>query len=215
MPTKTGKPTNWIYTHCYSDCRPHCRTSLASNATTTVGGPTPAAGHKGTPDTEHPSYHCEVIAAEADLSHSEKHLTAYDVPRTRWAAELLTLLQGDLTRITLSISTDQAGCYSTPKKAILTRLGITQSARLSAWLDPNSQSSETPPGLPLNPRCCPYLSQRLQQHRRLHYSNHAGSCLLPAATVGGTGGTVRMSTEATNGTGHGPSSGCLGRRRKI
>ena len=166
----------------------------------------PAAGHMGTPDTEHPSYHCEGIAAEADLGRFEKHLTAYDVPRTRWAVELLTLLQGDLTSIALSISTDQAGCYSTPKKAILTRLGITQSARFSGWLDPNSRSSETLPGLPLYPGCCPYLSQRLQQHRRLRYSNHAGSCLPPAATVGGTGGTVRTGTEATYGTGHGPDA---------
>ena len=70
-------------------------------------------------------------------------MTAYDVPRTRWASELRTLLQGDLTSVTLSISTDQAGCYSTLKKAILTRLGITQSARFSAWLDPNPRSSET------------------------------------------------------------------------
>ena len=70
-------------------------------------------------------------------------MTAYDVPRTRWAAELSTLLQGDLTSVTLSISMDQAGCYSTLKKAILTRLGITQSTRFSAWLDPNPQSSET------------------------------------------------------------------------
>ena len=70
-------------------------------------------------------------------------MTAYDVPRTRWAAELRTLLQGDLTSVALSISTDQAGCYSTLKKAILTRLGITQSARFSAWLDPNPRSSET------------------------------------------------------------------------
>ena len=161
MPTKTGKLTNWIYTHYHSDCRPHCRTSLASNVTTTVGGPTPAAGHKGTPDTEHPFYHCEDIAAEADLGCFKKPMTAYDVPRTRWAAELLKLLQGDLTSIALSISSDQAGCYSTPKKATLTRLGITQSARFSAWLDPNSQSSETLPGLPLYPRCCPFLSQRL------------------------------------------------------
>ena len=37
---------------------------------------------------------CEGIAAEADLASFEKHMTAYDVPRTRWAAELSTLLQG-------------------------------------------------------------------------------------------------------------------------
>ena len=28
MPTKTGKPTNWIYTHCYSDCRLHPTVAL-------------------------------------------------------------------------------------------------------------------------------------------------------------------------------------------
>ena len=32
-------------------------------------------------------------------------MTAYDVPRTKWAAELRTLLQGDLTSVALSIST--------------------------------------------------------------------------------------------------------------
>ena len=82
-------------------------------------------------------------------------MTAYDVPRTRWAAELRTLLQGGLNSVALSISTDQAGGYSPLKKAILTRLGITQSARFSAWLDPNPQSSETLPGLPPYPWGCP------------------------------------------------------------
>ena len=128
MPTKTGKPTNLIYTHCYTDCRPHCSTSLASNATTTVGDPTPVAGHKGTRDTDHPSYHCVGIAAEADLTRFQKHMTAYDVPRTRWAAELRTLLQGDLTSVALSISTDQAGCYSTLKKAIVRDQFLTYTA---------------------------------------------------------------------------------------
>ena len=28
MPIKTGKPTYWIYTHCYSDCRLHPTVAL-------------------------------------------------------------------------------------------------------------------------------------------------------------------------------------------
>ena len=235
MPIKTGKPTYWIYTHCYSDCRLHPTVALllhqmqqqqleaqrqqaaqiqltralerlSTRPITVTNPPNPPRLPPPPPPLR------EGIAAEADLACFEKHMTAYDVPRTRWTAELRTLLQGDLTSVTLSISTDQAGCYSTLKKAILTRLGITQSAWFSAWLDPNPRSSETLPGLPPYPRCCPYLSQILQQHRILRYSNHAGSCLQPAATVGGT---VRTRTEATYSTGHGPSSGCWGRRRKI
>ena len=93
--------------------------------------------------------------------------------------------------------------HSTLKKAILTRLGITQSARFSACLDPNPWSSET-------------VSQ--VYHRTLDVALTClrdcnsiedcttGSCLPPAATVGGT---VCTRTEATYGTGHGPS------RRKI
>ena len=148
MPTKTGKPTNWNYTHCYSDCRPNCSTSLTSNVTPAAGLPNTA--NKGTrPITvinppNPPRLPPSVRALQLKrISRFEKHMTAYNIPRTRWAAELRTLLQGDLTSVALSISMDQADCSSTLKKAILTRLGITQSARFSAWLDPNPRSSET------------------------------------------------------------------------
>ena len=205
MPTKTGK-----HTHLCSDCRPHCSTSLASYATTTVGG---TRAHVLSLLLTLPTPLREGIAAEADLACFENHMTAYYVPRTRSrsrsTAELCTLLQGDLTSVALSISTDQAGCYSTLKKAILTRLGIT----LSAWLDPNPRSSET-------------VSQ--VYHRSLDV---ALTCLRDCNSIEDCASLItqevvyrqlqpsvaqlRMRTEATYGTGHGPSSGCLGRRRKI
>ena len=60
---------------------------------------------------------------EAEIIRFEKHMQAYSIPTTKWAAELRTLLRGYLTNVSLSISAEHTDFYETLKMALLMRMG--------------------------------------------------------------------------------------------
>ena len=70
-------------------------------------------------------------------------MQAYSIPTTKWAAELRTLLRGDLTNASLSIPAEQADSYEALKTAVLTRMGVTTASRFELWFEPKPKGNET------------------------------------------------------------------------
>ena len=70
-------------------------------------------------------------------------MQASSIPTTKWAAELRTLLRGDLTNASLSIPAEHADSYEALKTALLTRMGVTTASRFELWFEPKSKGNET------------------------------------------------------------------------
>ena len=60
---------------------------------------------------------------EAEIHRFKKHVQAYSIPTTKWAAELRTLLRGYLTNTSLSVPAEHTDSNETLKMALLTRMG--------------------------------------------------------------------------------------------
>ena len=80
---------------------------------------------------------------EDEILRFEKHMQVYSIPTTKWAAELRTLLRGDLTDASLSIPAEHADSYEALKTALLTRMGVTTASRFELWFEPKPKGNET------------------------------------------------------------------------
>lgn len=80
---------------------------------------------------------------ETDIIRFERHMTSYDVPVRHWAAELRTLLRGDLVGVSTAIPLEQSSDYQVLKTALLARMGVSRSTRFALLLDPKPGPTDT------------------------------------------------------------------------